>query len=402
MKKHVFAAVVIGVLCIVSVVNVSAQESCNALLQQGIYERIREQGSSSNYSQMRSAICTQYNRLQQDKLKGDVKIGYVVDSSTASFSWEQLDVIGQSMCKSDSSDNAAQNIYNIANDRISAGAVSAWQQCMALQRDGLITESTFREDDSGAMTFSMRYVPPVNVDRYPVVQDIQISPANSFTCAGPLWDARRTMMNSGSLGMVCTRVVSTKPIQSQGRNVYAPSATITVFTSAGNVNRNFVAIPVPPPQASPGVGDIVASLLDEAKFREIHGSGWVLANGQAIPSDSHYARVSGSTYAPNLMGRFLLGASGGWWQPGVSGGSANVTLSIANLPAHDHRGLYPSRGSIMVTLPGASGRLVSNPGGRGWWDGVDALEFITGRTGSNVPFSVMPPYTAVNYFIKIN
>jgi microcystin-dependent protein len=110
--------------------------------------------------------------------------------------------------------------------------------------------------------------------------------------------------------------------------------------------------------------------------------GWAMANGQLLPINQNQALFSllGTTYGgdgvtnfalPDLRGRSVIGTGQG---PGLSNrsvgeqdGVPNVTLTVANLPSHDH------------TLPGGG---------------------VTGFTGGNQPFTTVQPSLAMNYIIN--
>ena len=113
--------------------------------------------------------------------------------------------------------------------------------------------------------------------------------------------------------------------------------------------------------------------------------------------------------------RFLLGA-GSSYNLGATGGSSTVTLSIDNLPSHNHSAStashthsqpahthtvygYNYEDGDKPNIAGANGYLTSNPttssaGG----DTTGSASPITtiGNTGNGQSFSIMPPYIAVN------
>ena len=85
--------------------------------------------------------------------------------------------------------------------------------------------------------------------------------------------------------------------------------------------------------------------------------------------------------------RFLL-AAGDTYSLGSTGGQAEHTLTVQELPSHGHG--YTYTGQSSTTGTGAI-RLV-NPGGT-----VNAYTGEKdGRTGGGQPHSNMPPYLAVN------
>jgi microcystin-dependent protein len=111
-------------------------------------------------------------------------------------------------------------------------------------------------------------------------------------------------------------------------------------------------------------------------------AGWAMAKGQlmSIAQNTALFALIGTTYGgngvsnfalPDLRGRSVIGTGQG---PGLSNrdvgeqdGVPNVTLTVANLPSHDH------------TLPGGG---------------------VTGFTGGNQPFTTVQPSLAMNYIIN--
>ncbi len=139
--------------------------------------------------------------------------------------------------------------------------------------------------------------------------------------------------------------------------------------------------------------------------------GWLICDGSAIDRITYAALFSviGTTYGigdgattfnlPNLQDRFALGA--GVTPLGNSGGASSVTLSSANLPAHNHGITDP--GHTHTTLATASNVTTgTDPGGvtTGGTTGSSTTGVTTNNTGSGTSFSVLPPYAAVVWMIK--
>lgn len=130
-------------------------------------------------------------------------------------------------------------------------------------------------------------------------------------------------------------------------------------------------------------------------------SGWLHCNGQTV-SRTTYAALNaiaaaagyaspwgpgnGSTTfeIPDYRGRMLFGAQTivGW-----EAGSANASLSVANLPAHTHT--YTTKSTTLVVNSGAGFSNI--------WVGTGSAN--SGSTGSGASFSVMNPYSTVNWII---
>lgn len=89
------------------------------------------------------------------------------------------------------------------------------------------------------------------------------------------------------------------------------------------------------------VGDVAWSLLPEALFKEQHGDCWELMQGQAIPSDSPLAQLSGLSAVPNAYGKFIRGhdnrsLSEGRQDPGRSPDTPVGTYQADSLKRHVH------------------------------------------------------------------
>ena len=113
--------------------------------------------------------------------------------------------------------------------------------------------------------------------------------------------------------------------------------------------------------------------------------------------------------------RFLLGA-GSSYNLGATGGSSAVTLSVANLPSHNHSAStashthsqpahthtvygYNYEDGDKPNIAGANGYLTSNPttsSAGGDTTGSASPVTTIGNTGNGQSFSIMPPYLAVN------
>lgn len=121
--------------------------------------------------------------------------------------------------------------------------------------------------------------------------------------------------------------------------------------------------------------------------------GWVLCDGE--------------NGTPNLMNRFIVGA-GDAYSPNDTGGSNSVTLTISQLPAHNHT----------ITDPGHTHSYEKsyNPNGWTFWsDGtqsnnytnqvVDTSSSTTGisinSSGGNSAHENRPPYYALAFIMRI-
>ena len=109
------------------------------------------------------------------------------------------------------------------------------------------------------------------------------------------------------------------------------------------------------------------------------------------PDFSPAARYGGSW--EQITGRFLIGA-GGSYALGSTGGEANVTLTINEIPPHDHvSDVYN------IDMDAPSGELVILP------SKVDVtpnlISYPTRNTGGGQPHNNLPPYIACNIWRKV-
>ena len=106
-------------------------------------------------------------------------------------------------------------------------------------------------------------------------------------------------------------------------------------------------------------------------------TGWVLCNG--------------SNSTPDLRDRFVVGA-GGNYSVGATGGADTVTLSINEIPSHNHNLLYNS-GSFGGSSGAVTPRGTNTPTTPGLTDRISS-------TGGGAAHENRPPYYALCYIMK--
>lgn len=141
--------------------------------------------------------------------------------------------------------------------------------------------------------------------------------------------------------------------------------------------------------------------------------GWALCQGQILPINQNQALFSilGTTYGgdgrtsfalPDLRGRAPVAQGQG---PGLSdynlgqkGGSENNTLTLANMPAHNHGVTIPTATTAAEeSAPGALGAsTIYAEESNGTYPGV-----TVNLTGNNAPVNNMQPFLAMNYIIAL-
>jgi len=157
--------------------------------------------------------------------------------------------------------------------------------------------------------------------------------------------------------------------------------------------------------------------------------GWMMCNGQILSIAQNTALFSllGTTYGgngqttfalPNLQSRVPVGMGQG---PGLSsyvqgqlGGTENTTLTLANMPAHNHQVVgnlsvkANPNGSNTDSPEGAyfapAAAQIYNDASAGSFMAADAVSINLPTTiaGSNIPFNNLSPYIAMNYIICVS
>lgn len=130
-------------------------------------------------------------------------------------------------------------------------------------------------------------------------------------------------------------------------------------------------------------------LLDEKQdkadlFDKIYPVGSIYLSTNAVDPSTLF----GGTWA-QIKDKFLL-AAGNNYAIGTTGGEATHTLTVAELPSHDHKGLYVSGTQLTWRSGERTGGSSSDmaPGG--------GTSIDTASTGSGDAHNNMPPYLVVN------
>ncbi len=147
---------------------------------------------------------------------------------------------------------------------------------------------------------------------------------------------------------------------------------------------------------------------------------WALCNGQLLPISQNTALFSilGTTYGgdgrttfglPDLRGRVAMHAGNG---PGLSdrrlglkGGTENNTLTVANLPAHNHSVSIPVSDEDGDVNEAATNVLANTVNNNYYSGDPTANQFLPGgntsSVGGNIGVNNIQPFQCVNYIIAL-
>jgi len=189
------------------------------------------------------------------------------------------------------------------------------------------------------------------------------------------------------------------------------------------------------------VADVATNILNAGQFGAPVGaiapysgpaggvpSGWLLCDGgsYAISLYPDLFAVIGTTYGsesnrfsvPDLRGYGPMGRDAGQAEfaaLGQTGGAKTHTLSIAQMPVHDHTGATASAGfhshnyGTRGFVTGAAGNVSYSPGADGSFDdqsqstqSAGAHTHVIPSQGGGSPHNNLQPYVTVNFIIKAN
>ena len=150
-------------------------------------------------------------------------------------------------------------------------------------------------------------------------------------------------------------------------------------------------------------------------------TGWMLCQGQTLSIASNTALFSliGTYYGgngtttfnlPDLRSRVAIGQGSGpglsTYNVGQAAGVEQETLSVSNLPAHNHFMMASGDGQTQNTASGASLASQGRDGimptiyAAGTGNPV-AMASTTSNAGGNVPVDIIQPYLCINYCIAV-
>jgi len=136
--------------------------------------------------------------------------------------------------------------------------------------------------------------------------------------------------------------------------------------------------------------------------------GWAFCNGQLLPINQNQALFSilGTTYGgngqttfalPNLQGRTPVHVGAGI-QLGQFGGEQAHTLTLSELPSHNH---FPNANSAAASTGAAANNFWSSTGSYGTSPGATMNPASISPIGGSQPHDNMTPYLVVNFIIAL-
>jgi microcystin-dependent protein len=127
--------------------------------------------------------------------------------------------------------------------------------------------------------------------------------------------------------------------------------------------------------------------------------GIIMWSGAVTAVPAGWALCNGKNGTPNLMDRFVVGA-GNSYAVNATGGTAQVTLAVNNIPPHSHS--YVDNYFNLIECDWRGGGSWS--GGNG--TGGQAAQTLNTQSNNNPngaaqPFDVRPPYYALAFIMRV-
>ncbi len=152
--------------------------------------------------------------------------------------------------------------------------------------------------------------------------------------------------------------------------------------------------------------------------------GWALCDGTLLPINQNQALFSilGTTYGgdgrttfalPDLRGRMAIHAgSGAGLTPrnlGAKGGTQENTLTIQNMPSHNHTASGSINLGTAANQPAGTNNFLPVTTGSNFYSNTagntnlnsESVNINVTNNGGSQPYNNMQPYTVVNYLIAI-
>ena len=205
---------------------------------------------------------------------------------------------------------------------------------------------------------------------------------------------------TATVGTNTQQLATTAFVKSQISND-APTKTGSGASGTWGINITGTA---PRLQTARNINNVAFDGTSDITIPTIPTGGIIMWSGSIASIPSGWALCNGQNGTPNLMDRFIVGA-GSSYGVGATGGEAQHTLTVNEMPSHNHHGWTRNNGNHSHTYNSITKGQDQNAGdgGGNYWNtnttssaGNHNHEFTTDNTGSNWSHNNIQPYIVVN------
>jgi|GEM_PF-4161765 len=290
----------------ISVSNLFSQNTCSALLKDGVYSQLKEITYYNEEFEARTAICDIYHEYKQTKDAAKASGSYAkIFKAKGSYSAEEIEKISKIYCGESFTSSELQKSSEIYRSFVDPNLMKAYQACIDANALGV----KLKMSPTDYNTFNeLTIVASSNTNPKPKVVEL-LYDESKLDIIGNLSDA-----SAGEISL--EKPKSFIAVRKDYKEADLRTEPKRMLASAHNLvltfeNGQAAAITFPEVWSNPtkkleyGVGNVVASSLSEVKFKEIHGSNWMICDGSEAPDGSRYKEFV-SENVPNLNNSGIL------------------------------------------------------------------------------------------------
>jgi len=235
----------------------------------------------------------------------------------ASYSSEEIEMIGKMYCEQNLSLDETQKIVNSYSRYVDQGLVQSFVRCKEIEKDeNMKFAITPLNEYLGSVSISVEYRGVSSLA--PTIGKINFD-ESKLTLSGELLNGEGQVLNKVYDLRIVRKDIQTQPFETPAGQVLSEGTQLTINIQNKALTINFPPVyPRLPVTIKKGIGEVTTSLLDEPSFQALYnrdGEIWVLADGRSISENTGYGQYllkqNNQLKVPDLRGMFLRGKQNG-------------------------------------------------------------------------------------------